>query len=485
MRHPRLPFATALFAAAACAGEPPPPAVPPWSAGEGAPLAITRVAVVDVNAGDAGSALLRDRTVLVRHGRIAAVGPAREVRIPRDARVVDGRGKFLVPGLWDAHAHVSHAGPGALPVYAAHGVTSVRDLGGRLPVLLAWRRQVREGTLAGPELFVAGPAVEGAYWLDPVLALFSSDSVLRAYPFLERSPRLRVSSPAGALAAVDSLRRLGVDLVKFRNVRGDEARALLSEARRLGIPVAGHAPGGMGLGEAADSGVRSIEHVETAMLRLGDAGPAARRAEFARIARAGTALTPTLLTDRVYRQTPDSVARAAIADTAGLLNPRRRRVSRGLLENWRFGLETKRLEGPNDWAGSHRRQVADLRLAHEAGVPILVGTDLGVALVYPGSGVHEEMRLLVEEGGLSPFDALRGATVLPARSLGVHGRVGAVYPGLEADLVLLDADPLRDVAHTERIRAVVLDGRLFTRAELDALLEEGERMAWATFGAGR
>lgn len=472
-------LALVLLLAGCAAGVP----VPPPAMGDtvGQPLAIVHVTVVDVAARSVEAARLPDRTVLVRHGRIAAVGPSRHVRVPGDARVVDGRGRYLVPGLWDAHSHVGYAGPSALPVYAAHGVTTLRDLGGRLPDLLAWRRRIDAGTLVGPDLYVAGPVVEGAWWLDAVTGMLRRDTVLGAFPFLEASPRLRVASPAEAHAAVDSLQRMGADLVKFRNLRGDEVRALASRGRRLGMPVVGHAPARVPLGEAADSGVRSIEHVETAMLRLPDTAVAVRRAEYARLARAGAAITPTLLTDVAYRQTPDSVARAVIADTANRLDRRRRWVSRDLLDFWRFGLDIKRLEGPADHAASHRRQVADLRLARGAGVPILVGTDFGVSLVYPGASVHDEMRLLVREGGLSPFEVLRGATILPARSIGVEGRVGAVAPGLEADLVLLDVDPLRDVRNVARIRSVVLDGRLFTRAELDALLEEGARMARATF----
>ena len=98
-----------------------------------------------------------------------------------------------------------------------------------------------------------------------------------------------------------------------------------------------------------------------------------------------------------------------------------------MLTAWKFGLDTKKLDGPNDWAASHRRQLADLRLAREAGVSILVATDLGVSLIYPGFTVHEELRFLVEQGGLSPLEALRGATVYPARSLSVAGSVGTIH----------------------------------------------------------
>ncbi len=473
-----LPLLAASLLAASCAPVPPPSAEP---GGRGGDLAITHATVVDVTAASPGAALLPDHTVLVSGGQIAAVGPSAAVRVPRGARVVDARGKYLLPGLWDAHAHVYLAGESALPVYVANGVTTVRDLGGRLPALLEMRRRVAAGELAGPRLYVAGPMLEGAYWLDPVAEQIAGDTLLSRYPYFESLPAVRVTSAGEARAVMDSIRRLGVDMVKVHNLRGDEFRAFASEARRLGIPVVAHSPSRVPVGEVADSGVRSIEHMETVMRRITDTAVAARRAELARVARAGTAVTATLGMVAAFRQVPDSVAWAIVADTAARIDPRRRWVSRGLLDYWRFNLDMKKSDPPNDWVAWYRRIVADLHLAREAGVPILVGTDLGVQMVYPGFSVHDELRRLVVEGGLTPFQAIRGATVLPARTLGVEGRVGTVAPGMEADLLLLDADPLQEVGNTTRIRAVVLDGRLFDRAGLDALLAEGERMARATY----
>ncbi len=436
-------------------------------------LALTHVSVVDVETGR----LLPDHMVLIAGNRITQVSPSRQTRVPAGARVVDARGKYLIPGLWDAHTHITYAGEIAFPAYVANGVTSARDLGGRLPELLAWRGKVKAGSLVGPDLYLAGPNLEGAWWLDGVMEFAATDSILRSFPFLEASPRYRIASPEGARVAVDSLLRLNVDMIKFRNLRGDEFRALASEARRKGVPLVGHAPGGVTLAEAADSGMRSIEHMETVMLKLGNANETERRAQLAHLARAGTAITATLVTDIAYRQTPDSLAYAVIADTLNRIDLRRRFLSRELLAFWKFGLDTKSFEGPNDWAASHRKQLADLRLAREAGVPILVGTDLGVSLVYPGFSVHEELRLLVEEGGFPAIEALRGATVYPARTLGVADSVGTIAMGRQADLVLLDANPLEDIRNTQKIRAVVLNGRYLDRQVLDRLLSEAETAA--------
>ena len=148
-----------------------------------------------------------------------------------------------------------------------------------------------------------------------------------------------------------------------------------------------------------------------------------------------------------------------------------------LFDAWTFGLESKRYDVPTDWTESHRRQVADVQRARAAGVPLLVGTDLGVSLVYPGFSVHEELALLVEEARLSPLEALRAATVNPARSMRVADRSGQIAAGQRADLVVLGANPLENIRSTTQILAVVLNGRFMARADLDAVLLTAERVA--------
>lgn len=474
MRSRAVVCSVAFCALAACS------ATERSAAADGAPLAITHVTVIDVAATDAERARRTGQTVLIAGGKIQDVAPDSSVAIPAGATVIDGSGKFLIPGLWDAHAHLTYGGRGAFEVMVANGVTSARDLGGRFDELQRLRAEVQSGQLAGPYIIAAGPNVEGAWWLDAVAQMAQTDSLLKTFRFLERSPRLRLAAPADAEAVVDSVRRLGADLLKFRNVQGDEFRALAGAARRASLPLTGHAPRGVSIAEAADSGLQSIEHMETVMLSLGDASDSARRAQFAAVAKAGTAITPTLVADVAYRQTPDSVAYAAIADSAGTLDPRRRSLGAELVAMWKFGLDIKRLEGPGgDWAKSHRDQLADLKRARQAGVTLLVGTDVGVSLVYPGYAVHDELRLLVEKGGLTPLEALRAATTHPARIFGREATSGVVASGRRADLVLLTADPLTDIRNTTRIDAVVLGGKVLDRQALDSLVADAERLARA------
>jgi imidazolonepropionase-like amidohydrolase len=443
----------------------------------GESLVITNVTVIDVLARDAVSARRTAQTVLVANGRIASVGPAVTTRVPPGARAVEGRGAYLIPGLWDAHTHIGPAGPSALAAYVANGVTTIRDLGGPVADISAWKAQIKSGTLIGPHIIAAGRTLESAEWVDFATDLLGKDPVLQTYPILEMTPVQRLASAADARAAVDAMVAAGSEVIKFRNLDADRFRAIAVEARRLGLPLVGHAPGGLSIADAADLGLRSLEHAEGVSQRLGNLKPEERRMQLAHAAATGMAITPTLIADVAYRMTPDARAYAVIADTGNRIDQRRRYVSQSLLGRWKFGLDLKRYEGPRDRAVQFRQEVADIRMANAAGTPFLVGTDLGVSLVYPGFGVHDELRLLVNEARLSPLQALQAATINPARTMNNAPQVGAIVAGNEADFVLLDADPLRDIRNAARIRAVVLNGRLLSSTDVAALLATAERSA--------
>jgi adenine deaminase len=193
---------------------------------------------------------------------------------------------------------------------------------------------------------------------------------------------------------------------------------------------------------------------------------------FRRFAENGTAFVPTLIANRGYRLLPDSLVLAVIADSAGVHEPRRRYVSRDLAEDWRVQIGMKQSERPRDWHAYHRSTLRDLREMQLAGVPLLAGTDAAAPLVFPGFSLHEELELLVSEGGLTPLQALRSATGTPAEFVELQDSLGSIAPGKLADLVLLDANPLDDIRNTQRIRSVVANGRLLDRPALDSLLAQ-------------
>ncbi len=440
-------------------------------------LAVTNVTVIDVTASTPEAARLTDQTVLVSGGRITFVGNGRSTRVPRGAHTVDGRGRFLVPGLWDSHTHLTMFGEAALPLFVSQGVTSVRDMGGIPAKLSAWQKAVDSGERVGPRIFHAGALIEGAWWLDRVVGAIKKVPELAYFSFTDVSPRVRLASSTDASAAVSQIKASGADLVKFRNLRPGEFRAVAAEAARLGMLLAGHSPRGMPPGEAAEAGMASIEHMETVTLALGDTPEAERTRQFQRMAKAGTPITASMTTDVAYRQTPDARAYAIIDDNRNMIDPRRRYLSPLALSAWRFGLDIKKLEGPGeDHAALHRRQIADLRLARAAGVRILIGTDITVSLLFPGYSVHEEMAYLVNKAGFTPLEALRGATLYAADTMR-DPNSGRIATGQRADMVLLSADPLARIEATSQIEAVILNGRHLSRSSLAALQEESAALA--------
>lgn len=459
-------------------------------------LAIRDVTVVDVTDGS----LHAGQTVLVAGNRIVAVGPAAEVRVPGGAEVVDAAGGFLIPGLWDMHVHsVGNvaldmavesvtAKEWHLPSFLAWGVTGVRnmndgtgDLG--LALTSSVRRRLAAGELRGPRFLASGPSLDG----DPPLG--SKSAVVR--------------TAAEARAAVDRLADGGADFVKvYENLSREAYFAIMDQARHRKIPVDGHVPFRVTPQEAADAGQRTFEHV-LAMAAGCSTEAAAERQRFARVLSpmAGSPalehLTPMSLfrheralydsrdpaacaaTIEAYRrngvaETPNIVAYRDVVELKAVLSDadRMRHVPGAIRRNWESALGSERYRELQ----SVLRPMVPLysenaRLLHEAGVVLLAGSDVGIPAVVPGISLHEELVLLVE-AGLTPLEALRTATLNPARVLGRSDSLGSIEAGKLADLVLLDADPLAAIANTQRIRAVVADGRLYRRADLDRLLSE-------------
>jgi imidazolonepropionase-like amidohydrolase len=433
-------------------------------------FAITHVTVVDVT----GAPSRRDMTVVVDGDRITTVGRSAQVRIPRGARVVDGTGRYLVPGFWDMHVHFMNTGESALPLLVAHGVTSVREMGGKIADTRAWQARMAAGTLVGPRIRTAGPVLESPQYLARVRV---RDQRLggRLAP-LVLPYRIGVGDAAQARRAVDSIDKLRADFVKIRTASSREAYfAILAAARQRGLTVAGHAPTVVSLREASDSGQRSFEHsIVDQVARM----PAAeRRALYARLAANGTWYVPTLVVLSAPR-TPDTAVVAMLDDTLALRDSRRRFVAPSLADWWRIQIAermqdtvTTRRFG-DAWRAGYDGTLDVIRAMRAAGVPILVGTDAGSVMVFPGFSVHEEMALLVEDAHLTPREALWGATLGPARYFGMERDLGTIEVGKLADLVLLDADPLADIRNTAKIDAVVVRGELIDAAGRRRLLDE-------------
>lgn len=430
-------------------------------------LAITNVSVIDGT-----GAPTRVTTVIVAGSRITAIGES--VAVPRGARMLDGRGKFLIPGLWDMHVHLLHADSGTLGVFLANGVTGVREMGGDAQRSAAWRAAIESSNVIGPRLFFAGPILESGSYFDNLRR--READVGSGFLALMLRTRIAVAGPDDAQSAVDSIKKTGAQFVKVRTTTNRATFvALLEQAKRAGLPLVGHAPEGASPADLAQGGMASVEH--GFFPPLFDYLPNERALMFGAMAKHGTRLTPTLVSGRWARIVPDSVSLAIISDSTNGTDPRRRYVSDSLMSSWQRFFATKRFESPMDWPFVWRAGLRDVADAHAAGVELLAGTDFGSAMIFPGFSLHEELALLVTEAKVPAMQVLQAATRNAARMLGVSDSVGTIERSKVADLVLLDANPLTDIRHTQRIAAVIARGRLYDRAALDSLLATGARMA--------
>lgn len=409
-------------------------------------------------------------TVVVRDGKIAEIGPPERIRIPEGATAVDGTGKYLIPGLFEMHAHSSKSRASSLGLYVLHGVTTLRDQGSEHAEVLRWRREVRAGTRVGPRMLIAGPYLES---LRNIERMRRDPPESRVEPF-ERA-RIPVGTPADARRIIDSLAGLELDHFKIRTVQDRETYlALASAAHARGKRLTGHV---VSASPALflEAGQDGVEHGFPPSL---DSLPREERLAFWRaLAQRDVGVVPTLVvvTESVFRPLP--YFRALVSDSSPAVHPLRPYLSAFLLQDWREQVEEVSPQRVEYFRGVWPVMLKHVREMREAGVRLMAGSDVAVLNVFPGGSLHEELRLLVDSVGMSPLEALASATRKPAEWLGLADSVGTVAVGKVADLVLLDADPLASIANTRRISAVVLRGRLFRRGDLDGLLASVAAMA--------
>lgn len=384
------------------------------------PLAFTGVTVVDVTNGQ----LLHRQTVLITGNRITAIGSKKKVKIPRSAKLVDARGKYLIPGMWDMHVHVDQSADQLYPLFVAHGVTGLREMAQRFPhgtdSFYAWQRAVMSGYRVGPR--VIGPSTDLMYGMT-------------------------LRTPADARRIMDSLKAAKVAFIKFHDSGMRDRNlyfSIMREARRVGLPVFGHVPKSVSNVDAADSGQLSVEHIEenhqcwpTWPKRLGDSATAdARCAPMVEAyKRNGTYMMVGLnghWLDDQYR--PDK--------ETGLWEDERH-FTRML---YRMGFRNF-LTG-TDWA------------------PIFAGWD---QRFRAGLSAVEDLVTLTIDAGLPPLEALQAGTLNPAKVLNLTDSLGTVSVGKLADLVLLDGNPLEDIRNVLNVRAVVVNGHYYNREQLTAM----------------
>jgi len=374
-------------------------------------IAITHVTIIDVQDGSAKP----EMTVLISGNRITAVGSSSEVQLPKRIRVIDGRGKFLIPGLWDMHVH-SDGNEHALRIMVDWGITGVRDMAGDVTKLTEARRRIANGAWTGPRLLIAGPRLAG--------------------PPAEADEDVWVlHSPEQARRAVDSLARRHIDFIKVHDDLSRETYlAIARAAKEKGLPFVGHVPSSITPAEASDLGQKSIEHLEFF--------PKPCLALFHSLEEAGANVPSGCDTESIAALLQRFVQNGTWLDPT---------------------IQSFRYFAPTQWNAifsGFKKSTVQIRRAK---VSILTGTDWSSDLeakgALPGASLHDELALLAD-AGFSSTEVLRAATLSPVIFLGLSDSLGTIEREKVANLVLLEANPIEDIHHPRRIAVVVLDGRV-------------------------
>lgn len=372
-----------------------------------------------------GGAPVESSTVIVRDGRIEAAGPASRIPVPRGVPTIDVRGKSILPGLWDMHAHVGQSEWG--PVYLASGVTTARDMGGEFGLVSGLRDLWRDGKAAGPRLLLAG-LIDG-----PGPASFGE---------------VTAANPEEGQIAVGRYQSAGFQQIKLYSLLDKPTvAAIIGAAHAAGMTVTGHIPTGMNMREGVEMGMDHIAH-----LTVRDTpGSDAMRDTIALLKSHGTVIDPTVSWSEMLGRSAQTPLASIQPGLAHVTQPLRR-----MLESANGGAVT-----PEQARDRLTRSLQIIKALHDAGIPIVAGTDKGV----PGVSVAREIELYVQ-AGISPMDAIRAATAVPARVMGLAADSGTIAQGLRADLIVVDGNPLWRISDIRNVTMVCAAGRLFDTAPL-------------------
>lgn len=392
-----------------------------------APVASGRVALIDATVIDGtGAAATPHTTVLVRDGRIESVGASATMRIPAGTRRVSMTGKTIVPGLWDSHAHLHQLE--WIPVYLAAGITTVRDMGNELPFIRALRKNALASPSRGPNIVVAG-LIDG--------------------PGPNAFGAMSANTPEEGRAIVRTYHDEGFQQIKLYSLLSPAVvAAICQEAHALGMIVTGHIPTSLTLLAAIDSGMDQVAHQPI----RGEPGSDELTRTITSLKAHGTVIDPT--------SSWGEIGGHSQAEPLQHFQPGAQFLPPIFMQTRAAGWGTP----STDTTAAHARVARSLAVTkalHDAGIPIVAGTDEGV----PGFSVYREMELYVQ-GGFTPMEALRSATAVPAKAMRMDGELGTIEAGKRADLLVLDANPLDNISNIRSLRYVMKSGTLFESAAL-------------------
>ncbi len=399
------------------------------------PLAAASTAVQDVTLIDVASGVARPHmTVVIDDGKISRIGPTASIALSAATRIVSGRDKFLIPGLWDMHVHLYYKQ--YLPLFVAFGVTGVQDMGSDFSKVSAWRDEIEKHGAIGPRIITSGPPVDGGSSTDVNL------------------PLIPARTAEQARQAFDQLYKMDVDFIKvLSRLPRDAYFALAEQARHWDLRMVGHIPTSVTAQEAVEARQSSLEHMFGITKSVANEEEALKF--FERCTINGTRVDPTLVL---------WLRMSHMDDPKLMTDPQLRIVPASIRNTW------PDISGDST---SFRVQLWRIyrlvALAKQAKTEILAGTDTGDPYVIPGAALHDELEQLVE-AGLTPREALDAATLAPTRFFATEKEMGAIEKGKLADMVLLNGDPLKDIRNVRKVEGVFTHGRYHARKELDAIL---------------
>jgi imidazolonepropionase-like amidohydrolase len=386
---------------------------------------------------------LKDAVVVIENGRITSIGARSKIRIPKGARTFDAQGKYVVPGLFDMHAHFEQVEWG--PVYLAAGVTTVRDVGNEFEFMTSVRDAIKEGRGLGPRILLAG-IIDG----NSPVAL----GVIRA------------DTPDEARAAVNRYYNAGFNQIKiYSSVKPDILKEICTEAHRLGLTVTGHVPRGMTAIQAVEAGMDQINHIQylppvlvpkdykqqPGVVPKIDFNSEAARTAIQFFKDHNTVFDPTLVVMEMFLHSSETPFASFEPGAAKLPQELYAPINN-------TGLPPERAAYGQQILDLYSRITGEL---HKNGLTIVAGTDQ----VVPGHSLRRELELYVK-AGFTPLEAIRAATIVPARVMKMDKDLGTLEAGKIADLIIVDGNPLENISSLRNTRYVVTNGRMFDCAEL-------------------
>ena len=377
--------------------------------------------------------------VLIKNGKIVSIGKKNVVKIPAGAQIVNAEGKTILPGLWDMHAHFQQAEWG--PAYLGAGVTTVRDVGNEFEYINAIQESINSGQGVGPHILKAG-IIDG-----------SGEIALGV---------INATNKEEAIAAVRKYKQHGFVQVKlYSSVKPNVVKMISDEAHKQGLTVTGHIPEGMNVLQAIDSGMDAVNHVQYVHAVLKKKGTydidwndPFNMDVLDKLKQSKVVIDPTIgVYETIFRSLDEDIT---------VMEPAFRTLPQPLQSLFEHtGMPAERAKTYKPWFEAMQMLVKKM---HDKGITIVAGTDMG----FPGYSLHRELELYVA-AGLTPLEAIRSATIVPARVMGMDGKFGSVEVNKNADLIIVNGNPLENIREIRKVEWVIKDGRVYEPGEMRGL----------------